>query len=305
MCGNVGFRRVSVHIRTMENWDDYRFFLAVIRKGSVTGAAEALNINHTTVSRRISALEARLGLRLFDRTRSGYTPTPEASQFVAPAEQLEANAHSIARLSRSHDRRLSGELTVTAPPVLVRYVLMPIVQRFHERFRGIALRFHASERVSNLVNREADVAIRASAAPMETLMGARMAVNRNALSATRAYLDGRGVSALTALDRDDLDWVSIETSEGETAWRLRYFPNGQEACRADSKMTGIAAALAGLGVVELPQLVGDAEPALVRLEGASLKSDRDIWILYHRDLRHTARLRAFVSHVRAEFPRTG
>ncbi len=289
----------------MGNWDDYRFFLAVIRAGSVSGAAETLNINHTTVSRRISALEARLGFRLFDRMRTGYLPTAEATRLLPAAEQMEMNAHQLARLSSAQDARLSGTLAVTAPPALVHYLLMPIVARFKRLYPDINVHLDGTDKISNLVSREADVAIRVSNSPMETLVGKRLAANRSGVFATRSYLADRVLTERTATERDDLDWISVVGDEGHSRWQAQHFPRGREACKTDSKMSAIAAALAGLGVVELPELIGDAEPRLVRLEGIEFKPDKDIWIVYHRDLRQTARVNAFVTEVRRHFRKTG
>lgn len=285
----------------MEDWDDYRFFLAVMRMGSASGAAQTLKTNHTTVSRRIAVLETRMGVRLFDRMRTGYFPTIEATRLLAAAEGMEASAHRLARLANAKDNRLTGKLVVTAPPVLIHYLLMPIVSDFRSIYPDITVHVDSTEKTSNLVSREADIAIRVTNAPLETLIGSRLTTNTNGLYVSAGYLDARSLTAKDGVDHDDLDWISVNGDDSDTSWQSRLFPRGREACRTDSKLTAIAAALSGLGIVELPQLIGDAEPRLVRLEGVELKSDKDIWILYHRDLRQTARVSAFVSEVRKHF----
>ncbi len=288
-----------LHKRRMENWDDYRYFLAVVREGSISAAAQTLRVNDTTVSRRISALEAELDTRLFDRRRTGFVPTAEAVCLVPAAEEIEAGAKRISRLTLAQDRRLEGPLRVTAPLILLHYFLMPIAAQFSAAYPGITLHLQGADEIVNLINREADVAIRVTAAPMDTLHGYRICDSVAGLYASPALLARRGLHAATALAAEDLDWIAQDDDVARATWQGRFFPAGRQACHCDNKVSAIGAALQGMGVVELPVLIGDAEPGLERLPGFTTTSDRGIWVLYHRDLRNTARVRAFVDMVRS------
>lgn len=285
----------------MENWDDIKYFLAVTRAGNVASAAARLGVNHSTVSRRIAALEKRLGVRLFNRLATGLAPTETADNLLGLAEAVEREVHQFTRSASAKDSRLSGRLAITATSVIVQYVLMPMARDFKAAFPDIELKIEASNKVANLVNREADIAIRVTSAPLDTLIGHKLVRNENALYCSPAYLADQGVSEENALERNDLKWIGQHDGNTEQNLHETYFPEGKEACRVDSKMTAIAAALSDLGVIVLPRLIGDAETGLARLPGARLKSDRDVWILYHRDHRHNAKVRAFVDHVRRRF----
>jgi len=282
----------------MEDWDGFRYFLAVVRKGSISAAAETLRVNHTTVSRRIAALEQNLDTRLFDRRKTGFVPTAEAARLIAAAEEIEAGAKRISRLSLAQDTRLEGALRVTAPLVLIHYLLIPIVAAFGRNYPGIDLFLQGADEISNLINREADIAVRVTAAPMDTLHGYKICDNYSGLYAAPSLLAERGLDAASCLSADDLDWIAHDDDILRSSWHNRLFPAGRCACHTDNKFTAIDAALQGMGVIELPTLIGNAEPGLERLTGYEMKSSQGIWVLYHRDLRNTARVRAFVDSMR-------
>lgn len=285
----------------MQDWDDIRFFLAVARTGSTTAAARRLAVNHSTVSRRIAQLEERMGVRLFDRLASGLVPTAAGNDLGEAAEQVERDVSRFARGASARDARLAGSLTVTVPPLLAHYLLMPMIAAFSTRYPQIEVALLATEKMASLNRREADIAIRATAAPQDTLVGHRLAAGQNGLFCTEAYLRARGVEAERAGGCDALDWIWHDTGHGRPAWAASFFPAGRIACKVDTKPAAAAAALAGMGVVELPLMVAARIPELVPLPNLSVKSDRDVWILYHRDFRHTARVRAFIGDIRKQF----
>jgi DNA-binding transcriptional LysR family regulator len=288
-------------MRTMDDWDDIRFFLAVARTGRTTSAARHLSVNHSTVSRRIAQLEERIGTRLFDRLATGLMLTPAGNELIEAAEQAELNVSRFSLGASARDARLAGRLTVTAPPLLAYHLLMPMIGFFSSRNPQIEVEIKANDDFASLTRREADVAIRATSAPQDALLGHRLVTNESALFCSQAYLDARGFDAADAARRRDLDWIWFDRAKGRPAWASSFFPDGRIAARVDSKSTAAAAALANLGVVELPVIVAATNRALVRLPGLAVKSDRDVWILYHRDLRHTARVQAFVSDIRTQF----
>lgn len=282
----------------MENWDDYRYFLAVMREGNISSAAAKMHVNHTTVSRRIAALETRLDVRLFDRRNTGFTPTTEAAILFDAAQEVEAGAGKISRLSLSRDTRLTGVLRVTTPWVILNYLLSPVLSDFTTRYPDVDLRLDSSENFANLVNREADIAVRVTSSPLETLHGFRLADTTTGLYASPQFLKKNDVTADTALQRNDLNWIAQKEEISRTGWRNQYFPKGRMACGVDKKPAAIAASLADLGIIDLPIIVGDQENRLVRLKGYEAKSDKGIWVLFHRDLKNTARVREFVSTIR-------
>ena len=285
----------------MDDWDDIRFFLAVARTGSTTAAARRLLVNHSTVSRRVAQLEERLGARLFDRPATGLMPTSAGNDLIEAAEQVELNVSRFSLAASARDGRLGGRLTVTAPPLLAAHLLMPMIGAFSSRHPEVEIELKADDAFASLTKREADVAIRATSAPQDALLGYRLVTNENALFCSHVYLSARGADAARVASRRDLDWIWFDPARGRPAWAADYFPDGRVAARVDTKSTALAAALAHLGVAELPIIVATAIPTLVRLPDLAVRSDRDVWILYHRDFRHTLRVQAFVADMRERF----
>ncbi|MGO4832576.1 LysR substrate-binding domain-containing protein, partial [Rhizobiaceae sp. 2RAB30] len=223
------------------------------------------------------------------------------SELVTSAEEVERHVSRFSLGASAMDARLAGRLTVTAPPLLVYHLLMPMVAAFSLRHPQIEIELKANDDLASLTRHEADVAIRATATPQDTLVGHRLVTNENALYCTHAYLRSKGIELDDAPTRRDLDWIWVDPAKGRPAWAASYFPHGRVAMKVETKSSALAAALADLGVVELPVIVAAAHPLLIRLPELAAKSDKDVWILYHRDFRHTARVRAFVGDMRKQF----
>ncbi len=159
----------------MNDWDDIRYFLEVARSGNVTGAAKQLGVNHSTVSRRIRALEEKHGVRLFERISSGYEMTAAASNIFELALQIESQNHQVSRQLFGQDQRLQGELNITMPHDIFDYCLADDLALFHLQQPDIQLNLHVSKGLKNLAAREADVAIRLTPAPPDYLIGTEIA----------------------------------------------------------------------------------------------------------------------------------
>jgi DNA-binding transcriptional LysR family regulator len=144
----------------MLNWDDVRYFLAVSRSGSVRGAAEKLQVNHTTVLRRIAQLEDRLGARMFEKLPSGYRLTDAGEQVQEFAEQMETSSHQLEKRVLGQDQGLRGVLRVTMAPTVATHLLMPDLAEFSQLHPEIEMEILSTLERVNLTNREADVAVR-------------------------------------------------------------------------------------------------------------------------------------------------
>ncbi|MEM7020729.1 MAG: LysR family transcriptional regulator, partial [Pseudomonadota bacterium] len=156
------------------DWDDLRFFLAVARTGTVTGAARRLSVNHSTVTRRITAFEKKVGVRLFERLSTGYVTTPAGEDVLNHAERMETEFNAMERHIAGRDDKLGGPLCVTAPATLINNLFMPHIARFIEIYPDIELQLMASYENINLNRREADIAIRITNNPSENLVGRRL-----------------------------------------------------------------------------------------------------------------------------------
>lgn len=274
------------------NWDDLRLFLAIADAGSLAGAARALGVNHSTVFRRLNAFEERLGVRLFERQASGYVLTVAGEEMRASAARVEAEIDRLDRRIAGRDLRLEGPLAVTTTDTLMLLFLGPHLRAFHDAYPGIRLELLLDIQYVNLSKRLADVAIRPTLTPPETLVGRRVAEIAVAPYASRDYLAGRDAGDLASLD-----WLMVDDTLAHLAlakWPARHLANVNVVLRSNNLMGLTTAAAHGFGATLIPCFMGDAEEALVRLAEPIGDAATALWLLTHEDLRHTARVRAFM-----------
>lgn len=268
----------------MTDWDDLRFFLAVARAGNVTAAASHLRVNHSTVSRRITAMEAKHGVRLFERVATGYELTASGECIVDLAEDIERRQLQVERLLFAQDSRLQGKLTLTLPHDLASYVVLPHMAQFSERYPDIDLNLLVSAGLRDLKAREADIAVRLTATPPDYLVGKKVAQMVHGVYRAPHYQSSA----------DGADKVILWGFEQELpAWAKAHFPNATVAARVDDLSAMYAAVQAGMGLARMPCFLPDARPsdALIRLDLSLKPSSWGVWILSHKDLRATERVR--------------
>ncbi len=277
-------------------WDGLRFVLAVVRNSSLAAAAAELDCNPSTVTRRITALEEQLGVRLFDRLPGGYQATDTALEMAEVAKVLEQQVHRLDRLVSQKDSRLSGVLCVTLPEALVR-PLGAAFGRFSREYPDIELEALVSTQALDLNRREADVAIRATYSPPEHLVGRRLVKYRVANYAAPSYLQHHDLDG----DQSKLCWVGWGEADPHPQWVLDSpFPNAPVVHRVGNVALQLELCRAGLGLAQLPCFIAAQAPELVRLAPEQGIPNRGIWVLTHRDLRKTARVRAFVDFISRE-----
>lgn len=275
----------------MKDWDDLRYFLAVARKGSIRAAAAALAVNHSTVSRRIDAFEAKANARLFERLPSGYVLTEAGEHILELVERIETDAVAVGRRLAGRDSELSGTLRVTLPNTIATKLLMPDLVAFSQAFPEIDLAIDVSLSMADLARRQADVAIRVSNDPPGNLVGRRLVKYARSIYASQEYLVRHDV--VSAPER--LEWIGWNDSVANPQWvRESPFPDAVVKHRVPDTLAHLEAAKNGLGISMLPCFIGDTEPTLRRLPPGLAEPDREIWLLTHEDLRNTARVRRFM-----------
>jgi DNA-binding transcriptional LysR family regulator len=278
----------------MIDWDDVRYFLAVARGGSVRAAAERLDVNHSTVLRRIAQLEESLGAQMFEKLPSGYRLTDAGEEVRQFADQMEASSNQMETRVFGRDQSVRGLLRVTLAPTLATHLLMPDFADFARLHPEVEMEILSYEEPVNLTNREADVAIRVvydrNALPPnlhglkgpELFGGAYM--SRDLLAAWRAGTPDR--IRWIIKDKYDPDWAR----EGEVHTTEVPF-------RATDAEAQIVAVRQGLGMTTLPCFVGDADPLLVRVPGTRLHMHGTLWLLTLGETRKTKRVRLFTEFV--------
>lgn len=285
----------------LENWDDLRYFLAIARSGTLSGAARQLGVNHSTVFRRLGGLEETLGSRLFDRLPKGYALTTVGEEMLAIATRIEDDVNALDRQVLGSDRQLSGTIRMTTVEEIAS-ILAPDLKQFHDRYPGIDLEVITEQRVLSLSRREADVAIRAGTRPTEPdLIGKRLLATAVGFYAARDYFKDRPVPN-TIADLAGHDFVMPASSMSHffsNRWIADNVPDAHVTYRSNTMLGQRAGVQAGFGIGILPCSVADCVPELVRIRPAELEvtSSTGIWLLYHADLRQTARVRAFIDFI--------
>ncbi len=274
------------------DWDDLRVFLTVAREGSLSGAARALAVNHSTVLRRLHRLEAELHARLFEHLPTGYIMTAAGEALRDRLRTVEDDIGTAQRELSGLDTRLTGTIRITTTDTLARGLLIPCLAGFRAMHPGIALQLVVNNTFSGLTRREADVALRGSNEPPPHLAGRQVGRMQTALYAARRYwrkhrrVADPTVHAWVAPD-ENLDHLA------QARWVASHVPAERIAVRLDSLAAMVDAVRAGLGIGFLLCFLGDRERELQRVAEPMDALDTQLWILTHPDLRRVTRIRAF------------
>lgn len=272
-------------------WDDLRLFLAVARTGSISGAARKLDVQHSTVSRRLRKLEEKLGARLVERKKTGYELTPAGENVRHTASRMETEMLQMDSIVLGKDANLTGSLKVTAINNMASTVLMPMFAGFSRAYPLVDLNVVVSNVDSSLTEREADIAIRLTNTPTDTLIGKRLVTVASTIYASRAYLEHLQETG------EEPRWIGVECCDFHRSWTRHSSGDRSYNFISDDTLLTLSAIREGLGLSYLPCFMGDTEPELARFRDPDPSHDLGLWLLLHPDLRHTARVLAFRDHM--------
>lgn len=272
---------------TDANWELYRSFLGVLEEASLSGAARALGIAQPTVGRHIAALEQSLGVRLFTRSQAGLAPTDSALELRVYAEAMRSNVAALRRAAAGQGGQVGGSVRISASEVIGIEVLPPIVARLQAEHPQLKIELVLSNRVQDLLKREADIAVRMTEPGQQSLIARRLGQVELGLHAHRDYLARRGSPRTQA----ELAGHALIGFDQETAFlrgarkRLPGWERDAFAMRADSDVAQLALlrAGAGIGVCQAPIALRD--PMLVRLLAERVALPLPVWLVMHEDLR--------------------
>lgn len=275
------------------NWGDLQVLLAFQREGTLQKAAVRLGVDISTVSRRLRTLEADLGSKIVENVSGRLVLTSNGEQAVQAAESMEVESDNLQRSIKGEESILSGVLRVALLDAFV-FFHRDLLKSFTARYPNITLELVAgTSRVHSLTRREADVAIRVSKQPDDTLVGMRVLHTEYAIYAHRTFADTQPVSWA------DLPWIGWDPALNARmidAWMEKHIPSKQIRFRVDSSMVQFMMAEAGGGACILPVVYADLSDKLVRLSEVLNGFDTDIWLLTHRDLRRNGRVQAFFDY---------
>lgn len=266
------------------DWDDYRFFLTSARSTSVRAAAITLGVSHSTVLRRLDGLEKRLGTRLFDRRGSGFPLTVAGESVLLGAAEIEESLQAIDRAVTGHDHVLEGSVTVSMPEALAFYSLAQDICDIKAQYPQIKIKIDMTCEVADLAKREADIAIRLLDEVPEGLVGRCVGEVTQAAYATQAYVDEYAPHRLDS----KAQWIGFACPQ---QWLPNSpYPHLDYMGIFDNMGLQLSLAAKGAGIAYLPCPIADTVAGIVRLSEPVRVAD--LWVLYHADLRSTARISA-------------
>jgi DNA-binding transcriptional LysR family regulator len=280
------------------DWNDLKYFLACARTGSLSKAGRALKVDQTTVSRRLTALETAIGARLFDRTAPRTLLTPAGEALLETAQRLEHGALEIGRIASGSDERLEGVVRLAISETLSVAFLTRQLARLHEVHPDIQLELVTGVVSSNLLKREADLALRAGVRPSQrSLIARKVARSPFHLYVSEAYRKARPKAGRAGpLDGHDLIGYCDDLSQiPPVKWLEEHGEGARVVMRTNSILSAAEAALGGWGVAALPGFVGE-QRGLVPITKDPI-AHSDFWLVVHPDLQHTGRVRAVIEHL--------
>ena len=273
------------------NWDDLRLFLAVARTGSISGAAKQLGVQHSTISRRIRHFENTLGTRLLERKTGRYELTAAGQNVKEASNRIEQEVLGVDGAILGKDTQLVGPLRVAALNNMASTVLMPMFASFNRQRPQVELHIIVSNIDVSLSQREADVAIRLTNTPTDTLIGKRVVTVASCVYGSRNYLQK------IRQQGNEPKWIGVNCCGFHKSWTKQLTTEQSHHFYSDDTQLTQAALREGIGVSILPCFMGDSDPMLERYGDPDPALNLGLWVLIHPDLKRTARVLAFRDHM--------
>ena len=278
------------------NWDDLRFVLAVARSKSFAGASRRLNVNESTVARRVSHVEQFLNTQLFERNVGTLQPTKAGSLVVERAERMELDVHAIQNKVSGMDQLVVGSVRLTSVPIIINHMLVPELPYLIKSHPQLQIELIAEPRNLSLTKREADIALRL-ARPSRELS----TVTRRIGQLEYAVYARKGKKA------ESMPWIAYEDSMSDlphARWiREQLLSDQQEhGCLmvndAEAIFWGVKA---GIGKSLLPVVIAEKDLKLFRIDYETKHLTREVWVLVHPEMRKLARVRVVMDWLVATF----
>lgn len=284
------------------DWNRARAFLVTAEEGSLSAAARALGMTQPTLGRQVSALEQELGVALFERAGRGLELTPSGLDLLEHVRGMGDAANRLSLSASGQSTSIEGSVCITATEVMAGFTLPPIIKKLRMMEPGIEVELIASNSTSDLKRREADIALRAFRPTQPDLIAKKISDIRAFLYAAPAYLQQLGNPASPA-DFNDADFLGFDRSDrlmdayNELGFSLtrRNFPVATEHHLVQWEMVKH-----GVGIGIMPEHVGDVEPAVVRALPDFEPYIGEVWLVAHRELKTSRRIRMVFDFLAAE-----
>jgi DNA-binding transcriptional LysR family regulator len=249
----------KVHSGPMFEWDDVKYFLAVARQGTTLAAAKALKVNQSTVQRRITELERKLGRELVKRQATGYRLTEFGEEMLPYAEQIERAALAFEQRKATIERGEAGLIRVTCPePIVYRIMKSSLLDRFHARYPKLRVEFVMSDQYVDLARGDADVALRTGDTDDDLLVGRKIADSLWSVYASKDYVErnGRPAAVSEIAQHATVGFDGPMASNRAAKWLQAVAPNASIAARVNSVLGLVSVAKSGVAVVPMPNRSG-------------------------------------------------
>lgn len=274
----------------MDSWDNYKLILAVHRAGTIRGAAELLNVNHATVSRRMVQIAEHYETAVFDKVTGGYRASELGLAIVEAAESIEQVTLAAERKSRAVSANLSGPIRVSMGEPIAQYLLQEELAQFVHNHPKINLSIETSINMADLDRSEADVVVRSAASPPDHLVGRRLFPFYLCEYCSKDYL--------SKMPYEERKWLRFSRSAVGKGWISgSTHPDAPTALTSDDLVWLLRAARAGEGMINTACYMADDDPDLMRLPGATVVEAQDLWVLTHPDLKDAPRIQHLMRHL--------
>ena len=285
-------------------WDDVRFFLAVARAGSLSGAARTLGVGHVTAGRRIALLEKRLGVALLNRTPDGFATTSAGEAILRQCMAMESAALDVERIAAGRDSLVTGSVRVTTTEALGYQLITPAIAALRQDHPELQVDLILGVRSLDIARRDADLAVRFARPPASDLVCRKLGEVGFSLYASRCYLARAGIPARgRGLAGYDLITFTGAPTAASPFFMGESLEGARIAIRCDNPLIQLRAAASGAGIAELACFLGDSLPDLVRVWPHEPPTRRTTWLIIHQDMRRSARIKAVSGAISDAFRR--
>ena len=288
-------RREPTDIGAAEiDWSLIRLFLAVVDAGSLTGAAAMMGTSQPTLSRKIEEIEQRIGSSLFERAARGLRLTDAGAALLEPARQMKLAAEALTLTAMTHTQEMAGTVRLTASEMTASYLLPELIAALRRRYPEIQIEVVVSNHMENLLERQADIALRHARPTQSGLVTRRIGDLRIEAYARRDYMDSVG-GVIDVQRMQGYNWIGYDNSDS----LLRGFRDrGMNVdrsffcIRCDNHIMGWQLALAGAGICLAPRIVGERWPEMQSVLPPTSMPSIPLWLTAHREVRNSKRVKA-------------
>ncbi len=287
------------------NWDHLRFFLALAEHGTLSAAARVLDVSHSTVLRRIRQIESEINTQLFEHTHSGYHLTQAGQTLFIEAKKMQGTMSALSREISGVPDQMNGEVIITTTDTIARHILPKLMRKLTGAFPEIRFSVYMANRLSDMDNRNVDIAIRTCKEPPDELLGRKVGEIAFAAVASETYVKEH---TLSGFPKSLAEHKVIMLDESYSAapfyqWLNSKIDHTTNITTVNNFLCAAALAREGMGITVVPAYLQRKEKELVELALHEEISKNDLWVLSHAESRNTKRVRTVCRFFYDELPK--